>query len=241
MNIPTGTEIETTDTTVDDSVRALVDLRDRTLQKSRIAFGNRVSAIDRGTDQVSDAAQAIIKKWADRFDELEDEADKDIAKLVKHEPIVRELTALKGIGPLLAAKIVAMIDIGRADSVSALWRYAGYGVTDGQRDRPVAGQQRCYNARLKTTLYLVAGSFLKCSSPYRAVYDSSRAYYEANRPDWTKAHQHAAAMRRMIKLFLSHLYVRWRTLAGLPIRAPYVQERLGHTHMQTPEAFGWPA
>lgn len=226
-------------TTVDDSVRAIVDLRDRTLQKSRIAFGNRLSAIERGVDVVSDDAKAIIEKWQTRFDDLEAEADKDIAKLVKHVPIVKELTALRGIGPLLAAKIVSMIDITRADSVSALWRYSGYGVTEGERDRPKAGEPRNYNARLKTTLYLVAGSFLKSSSPYRAIYDSSKAYYEANRPEWTKAHIHAASLRRMIKIFLSHLYVRWRTLEGLPVRVPYSHERLGHTSMEEPTAYGW--
>lgn len=226
---------------IDDSVRALVDLRDRTLQKSRIAFGNRTDAIERGADVVSDDAKAIIEKWQQRFDDLESEAEKDIAKLVKREPIVQELTALRGIGPLLAAKMVAMIDIHRAESVSALWRYSGYGVTNGQRDRPTAGVKLNYNSRLKTTLYLVAGSFLKCGSPYRAIYDSSRAYYEANRPEWTKAHQHQAALRKMIKIFLSHLYVRWRTLEGLPVRAPYVHDKLGHTSEFEAVEFGWPA
>lgn len=224
---------------IDDSVRALVDLRDRTLQKSRIAFGNRVDAITRGADVTSEEAQKIIAKWGDLFDTLEAEADKDIKKLVKHEPIIQELVELKGIGFLLAAKMVAMIDIHRAETVSALWRYSGYGVTDGARDKPTPGQKLCYNSRLKTTLYLVAGSFLKANSPYRRVYDDSRAFYEANRPDWTKAHQHQASMRRMIKLFLSHLYARWRALEGLPVRAPYVHEKLGHTHLEQPETFGW--
>lgn len=232
-----------------DAVRALVDLRDRTLQKSRIAFGNRVSALDRGVDEADPAARAIIEKWFARFEELEKEADKDIASLVGDIEIVKELTELKGIGKLLAAKIVAMIDIERADTVSALWRYSGYGVVQiekdgelvGERERPTKGEKLHYNIRLKTTLYLVATSFLRCGSPYRAIYDSSKAMYEVNRPEWTRAHIHAASMRRMTKVFLSHLWKRWRTLESLPTRALYVHERLGHTSYEEPENYGWKA
>lgn len=238
--IDTTTE-EATGTTIDDSLRALVDLRDRTLQKSRIAFGNRLDAIERGADVVSDQARVILEKWQARFEELEKEADKDIAALVGDSPIVADLTALKGVGNLLAAKTIAMIDIYRADTVSALWRYCGYGVSEGERERPKAGEKLHYNIRLKTTLYLVSTSFLRCNSPYRAIYDSSKEYYQANRLEWTKAHIHAAAMRKMTKVFLSHLWERWRTLEELPTRDLYVHERLGHTHQYKASDFGWPS
>lgn len=224
-----------------DAVRALVDLRDRTLQKSRIAFGNRISALERGADTADPATQKILAKWHERFEELEKEADKDIALLVGDIEIVKQLTALKGVGRLLAAKLVAMIDIERADTVSALWRYAGYGVVDGARERPQKGEKLHYNIRLKTTLYLIATSFLRASSPYRAIYDSSKANYEANRPDWNKARIHAASMRRMIKVFLAHLWNRWRTLEGLSTRPLYVHEKLGHTSKERAEDYGWPA
>lgn len=231
---------ETTTIRPNDAVRALVDLRDRTLQKSRIAFGNRVSALERGADAADDVTQKIFAKWHERFEELEKEADKDIAALVDGVAIVKQLTELKGIGRLLAAKVVAMIDIERADTVSALWRYAGYGVVEGGRERPVKGEKLHYNIRLKTTLYLVATSFLRCGSPYRALYDSSKAYYEANRPEWNKARIHAASLRRMIKVFLAHLWMRWRELEGLPTRALYAHERLGHSSYEAPETYGWP-
>lgn len=229
-----------TPTRPNDAVRALVDLRDRTLQKSRIAFGNRVSALERGADAADETTAKIMAKWHERFEELEKEADKDIAALVGDIAIVQQLTEIKGIGPMLAAKVVAMIDIERCETTSQLWRYAGYGVVEGQRERPMKGEKLHYNMRLKTTLYLVATSFLRAGSPYRAIYDSSKAMYEANRPDWTKAHIHAASMRRMIKVFLNHLYVRWRTLEGLPIREPYSHERLGHSSYEAPESYGWP-
>ena len=225
---------------MDPSIRPIVDLRDRTLQKSRIAFTNRIAAVERGSDVMDEASLAMIEKWQARFEELEKEADADIAGLVKDEPIVEQLTHLKGIGSLLAAKLVSAIDIQRADTVSALWRYAGYAVNgDGQRERPTKGERLHYNVRLKTTCYLVAVSFLRSNSPYRSVYDQARTYYADNRPEWTKAHQHQAALRKMTKVFLSHLWLVWRTLEGLETGQPYIIGKGNHTHYLAPVQFGW--
>lgn len=224
---------------MNDTLRVLVDLRDRTLQKSRIGFSNRLSAIARGADQSDSDSQAILERWQTRFDELEKEADSDIRALCDGVEIIEHMTVIKGIGALLAAKVVSMIDIERAGTVSALWRYAGYAVMDGERERPTKGEKLHYNKRLKTTCYLVATSFLRSGSPYRKIYDTAREYYAANRPDWTKLHCHEAALRKMIKLWLSHLWLTWRTLEGLPVSNPYVHEKLGHEHYMPPSDFGW--
>lgn len=221
-------------------LRALVDLRDRQIQKARIQFGNRVDALERGVDNGFPQQMAVAEKWAMRFQLLEEELDKDIADAVKHYAIYDYVSSLKGIGPILAAKLIAMIDIEQSPNISSLWRYAGYAVIDGERERPVKGEKLHYNKRLKTTCYLIGSSFLKCGSPYREVYDSARVYYEANRPDWTKGHQHNAAMRKMIKRFLSHLWQVWRELEGLEVTEPYVQSRLGHDSIDSPAAYGWP-
>ncbi len=225
---------------MDNTLRSLVDLRETVIQRTRIAFGNRLSAIERGADQAADSERQRIEHWAETFDELNKALDAEIAEEVKDIQIVQHMRNVKGIGPMLAAKIIAMIDISRSDTVSALWRYAGYAVVEGKREYPTKGQRLHYNTRLKSTLYLLAGSFLKSNSPYRRVYDDARVYYEANRPDWTKSHQHLASMRKMIKVFLSHLWERWRMLEGLPVRPLYVQERLGHEHYMDATEFGWP-
>ena len=140
---------------------------------------------------------------------------------------------------MTAAKIISMIDIERAPHVSSLWRYAGYAVFDGEREKPTKGEKLHYNKRLKTACYLLGGSFLKSNSPYRKEYDSAREYYDANRPEWTKAHCHQAAMRKMIKLFLQHYWVVARTLEGLPVTMPYVHDKLGHAHYYPPQDYGW--
>jgi len=220
-------------------IRSLVDLRDKTLQKARIGMTNRIKAVERGSDEMSPEQVEILKIWTARFEELEKDVENQIKELAKDSYIIQQMTAVKGVGLVLAAKVSSMIDIRRADTVSALWRYAGYAVMDGKRERPVKGEKLHYNVRLKSACYLIGSSFLRSNSPYRRVYDSARDYYQANRPEWTKAHQHQAAMRKMIKTWLSHLWLVWRTAEGLPTRSLYVNDYLGHDHYYAPDEFGW--
>ncbi len=224
----------------DSLLRALVDLRDRQIQKTRIQFSNRLSALENDADNPSGSKQQVtVERWLDVFSTLEKSLDKDIAIEVSLYPIFDEMSNIKGIGPMLSAKIISMVDIDRANTVSALWRYAGYAVVNGERERPIKGEKLHYNKRLKTSLYLVATSFLRSGSPYRTIYDNNKTRYQETKSDWTKAHIHNASNRKMIKLFLSHLWERWRILEDLPIRRAYVLEQLGHTTVYTPQDFGW--
>lgn len=279
----------------DQILRALVDLRDRQIQKARIQFNNRLSAIDRQTDESNGSGQrVVVERWLDVFKELEKKLDKDIASFVKDIPIYEEMSNIKGLGPMLSAKMLAMIDIEVPDTITALWQYCGYGqeeywVSDkgevqapvtgmkwvtkkptegveilrsieGKKflirhspaprpewikrrmiSRPVAGWMLSYNKRLKTSLYQLGGSFLKSKSPYRDIYDTYRVEYKRKHPDWTKMHLHLAANRKMIKIFLSHFWTRWRTLEGLPVTEPYVFRVLGHSKndFYPSEDFGW--
>jgi len=45
------------------------------------------------------------------------------------------------------------------------------------------------------------------------------------------------AMRKMIKLFLSHLWLIWRKAEGLSITAPYVHAIKKHADYRPPEDF----
>lgn len=46
---------------------------------------------------------------------------------------------------------------------------------------------------------------------------------------WTDNHVHMAALRKMEKIFLAHLWEQWRIAEGLPTRREYVFDCLGHT------------
>jgi hypothetical protein len=72
-----------------------------------------------------------------------------------------------GIGPVLAAGLSAYIDVGKANSVSALWKYCGQ--APGY-DRPVKGVKLPYHARLKTLCWKLGDSFVKVSGKEGSVY-----------------------------------------------------------------------
>jgi 5'-3' exonuclease len=112
-------------------------------------------------------------------------------------------------------------------------------------DRLTAGFIAPFNQFLRTKMVGVLGSsFIKCGSPYREFYDNMKIRLEAEETgiqglaegkekSWnetTPKHRHNAAMRYMIKMFLKDLYVAWRTIEGLEVRAPYQEEYLGHKH-----------
>lgn len=111
-------------------------------------------------------------------------------------------------------------------------------------DRLARGYVSPYNLFLKKKMLgVLATCFLRSKSPYSEYYynykfrlEHSERITEESRTkqvawqDATKSHRHAAALRYMMKMFLRDLYVAWRTIEGLPVRAPYQEEYLGHTH-----------
>lgn len=247
-------------------LRPLIDTRDRQIQKSRIAFANRVQAIEEGRDEASSVVLSLLKKYEQRFRDLEDELNSDIMIIAKEIPIIQELVNVKGISWILAGRLVGMIDISIPSTPSALWRYCGLGVLpwcedcekfleggtkvcphcDGKNivmkaERLVKGEAAHFSKRLKTTCYNIGTSFLKCNSTYRLIYDRARASYDESRPEWNDMRKHFSGLRKMVKLFLSHLWERWRIEEGLPTRTPYAIHYLDHEDYLSPEQFGWPA
>jgi len=234
-----------------NNVRSLVDARNQ-IQKARISFENRVGAIERGTDDpvvIEGEVNPISQKYFKIFDDLEKNLTGDLEREAADVPIVKQMVNLNGISFTTAAQLYSMIDISRCPTISALWRYAGYGCgEDGVIDRIKKGEKSCFNRRLKCLLHVVATNFLRSKkrSPFRDVYDKAKKKYEKKieNGEWEKkngwkAHVHMAAMRKMKKIFLATLWTRWRELEGLQIRTPYVEEYLKHNHIYKPEDFGW--
>lgn len=222
-----------------DSLRALADLREG-LQKTRVAFQNRIDAIERGADQADARTLEILRFWKERLEEIEGVVSADIAELSQSIPIIQRMIAVKGCGLILAARIVAHIgDIRRFPTVSKLWRFAGYAVIDGRAERMRKGEKAHYNRRLKVACWVLASSLIRSDGPYRVEYDRAREHYDRTHPEWSADHKHKAAMRKVIKLFLAHLWEAWRELEGLDIRPPYALERLGHTTMKSRFEYGW--
>lgn len=202
------------------------------LQKIRIALGNRVDAIVRGADE-GDAE--LLRRWYNSFVQLEEQVEAEIRKTASTHPVYKWLTSIKGVGPTLAAKLIALVGpdeaMAKRDTPSKLWAFAG--LAPGQR--LVKGQKASYNRRLKSLLYVIGTSILKARGPVSQYYYAAKERYQAQRPDWTPSHCHLAAMRKMSKVLLACLWEVWRESIGEPTRALYVVEKLGHKHVIRPD------
>jgi hypothetical protein len=115
-------------------------------------------------------------------------------------------------------------------------------------DKKTAGFVSPYNIALKTAMLGIVGSnFVRSKqnsvSPYKVDFylpykqrleNSSKEVIHYGKPkpwkDVTPKHRHEAAVRYMIKMFLIDIYKNWREIEGLPVRASYQEEYLGHTH-----------
>ncbi len=177
------------------------------------------------------------------------------------------LSQIKGIGPRLGGMLIGLIDIRRANTVSALWRYAGqavvfpcqhcefvtsrvdtlrehheikhkkesFEVSSGKAERPVKGEKLHYNALLKKTMYLIARQFIMAGTePYNGFYREAKERYTREREGWRPGRIELAARRKMVKMFLSHLWLKWREAEGLPVGMPYVHAIKGHTNYTPP-------
>jgi len=181
-----------------------------------------------------------IKKRRDNVFGMEKAIEKMLAKEIHEHPLWKTfLSEVKGVGESIAAVIISEFDINKAPTVSNLWSFAG--LAPG-KDKKEKGKKCPFNQFLRAKLCGVLGSsFLKCNSPYREFYDNMKKRLESidwgmksknpTNKDRPKAgHQHKAANRYMIKMFLRDLYVAWRTLKGLEVRPPYQEEYLQHKH-----------
>lgn len=207
------------------------------LQKQRVAVSNMLRSYDDGDESW---AKGRVASLLDTLSHHEEVAEEYLIERAEEREIFEAMCAVKGVGPVRAACLIAQIDFSKADTVSSLWRYAGYGVRDdGTRDRPIKGERLRYRSSLKKECYLLGVSLLRCGSPYADEYYRAKRYYTENR-DWTDGHIHMASLRKMIKLFLSHTWEVGRMLEGLEIRRTYVEEHLGHDGISTPQEYGWP-
>ena len=111
-------------------------------------------------------------------------------------------------------------------------------------DKLTPGHVSPFNQNLRTALVgVLADGFIKQQNYYAMEFYypyKARLEQEENEvlhigkdvkwKDVSKGHRDRAAKRYMIKMFIKDLYVAWRTLEGLPVRAPYQEEYLGHKH-----------
>ena len=210
---------------LDYYLRVYLDTREY-LKRAR----QRMKAMDKNT-RVGNWPREQEWNFIQVYEQHKNELKKKLLQECNKRPDHRWMKKFPAIGPVTEAALLAKVDIRKADTVSSLWRFCGLGVEpDGTRQRPMKRKKRTYCAFLKTILIHNLGKLALISTrrsrgqksahyvypQYRAVYERFRSEYTKNRPAWSKTHVHNAAVRRVVKEYVKHLWLRWRQEQKLP-------------------------
>ena len=107
--------------------------------------------------------------------------------------------------------------------------------------RRIIGYQSNWNDKLKVLAWKTGTSFVKQTptrSKYRKLYDKIKAEEHKLHPNrikkksktlYSDGHLHNRAMRKVVKIFLAHLWQTWRRQKGLETTEPYAKQLLGHS------------
>jgi Transposase IS116/IS110/IS902 family len=169
-----------------EEARYLVD-QYYVLQDTRIRADGQVRAM-RETREPH-----LVLVWlGDNAARLEASIKTALQKFVEAQRPGRWLLSVYGIGPVIAAGLLAHINIERAATAGAIWRFAGLDPTVKWEK----GQKRPWNARLKLLSWKAGESFKKFSGRDECVYGQiyrERKTLEVSRNQEGKFKEQAAA------------------------------------------------
>ena len=223
------------------------------VQKIRIQAELRIKAFVRD-ERLTEERAGALHFWLDEsLKKFEGIIKKEVATLLKDVPAWTEfMKDVKGVGPCLAGSLVSgIVDISRFNHVSSLWHYCGMHVVDGEAPRRKRGEKLNWHPFLRMTIYKLTDSFIKQNAEkclYRRLYDEKKAFYQEKYPEpvtvkqgtreitkYTKGHIHNMAKRYAGKMFLSHLWAKWRALEGLSVSDPWIIAHGDHADIIGPE------
>lgn len=213
-----------------DEARFLVDTY-YIIQEDRKRSASQVRTLGENAEPHS-----MLQWFATQSKMLENQIKKALDAYSASSPVGLWARSQDGIGPVLAAGLLAHIDIEKANTAGKLWRFAGLDPTSKWNK----GQKRPWNADLKVLCWKIGESFVKVSGKEEAYYGQvylRRKAYEQMRNDkgelaeqaenilktknigkTTEAYKHysigklppahiyARAKRYTVKLFLSHYH-----------------------------------
>lgn len=238
-------------------LKTMVDDREQ-FMKLVFKINNQLLAYKRGTDEANSETEVSLQETIEAIKPVLETKEKLIEKWVrehrKENPFLNAMMDIKGMGTQTAAYLLAYIDLKKANHASSLWAYVGF--DKPAKDRYTKGEAGGGNKRLRTALHRWEETQIKCRSPYRDVYDRTKAKLEVSyKMVWSRntqgkwvyvewcatkpCHRHGAAMRAMAKHLLADYWFVGRTMLGLDTTPLYAVAQLGHSTVISPEERGW--
>lgn len=139
--------------------RYLVDLYYQ-VQEFRKATGNQIRSLGK------DEPGALIQGIFGSLEKVEGRIKKGLDYYTDTQPMGQWGKEIVGIGPVIAAGLLANIDLTKCRTAGSIWRFAGLDPTQTWEK----GQKRPWNASLKRLCWLIGESFVKVSGNPKSMY-----------------------------------------------------------------------
>lgn len=140
------------------------------MQEGRIASTSRVRDLTK-----SEEPAAVMDYTRAQMELLEGQVARALRWYVEAQPLGIWMTAVTGIGPVIAAGLLSTIDYENTNSASRVWKFAGL-TPDSVWEK---GQKRPWNPFLKTLAYKIGESFVKVQNNEKDMYGRFYAYRKA--------------------------------------------------------------
>jgi len=134
-------------------------------------------------------------------------------------------------------------------TVSKYWAWWGLHVVDGHAPKRRRGSRINWSPKMRVLAWKIGKQFVMHGDRYRDIYLEYKRRLQRERPTPQdcpryeeckatlkkrekppcKGHIENMSRRYAVKMFVSHLWEKWRRLEGLPVRDPYAIDRLGHS------------
>lgn len=165
----------------DNQARYLVDTY-YTIQKARIRTGNQTKGLERDAKKSGNEPEPheALDTFARDFAVHEDNIKRVLNGYVAFHPMAWFFENTLGVGPVLAAGLLAHIDIARCPTVGHIWSFAGLNPNTSW-DK---GQKRPWNTGLKTICWKIGDSFVKLSGRADSYY--SQVYRQRKAEEWRR-------------------------------------------------------
>lgn len=145
------------------------------IQKNRIRCERQIDTLKKFGEPFS-----LVEYCAKQFKYMEAQVAITLDTYSKNHPLGKWPRSICGIGPVLAAGLLAFIDVRKTETAGGIWRFAGIDPTIVWNK----GELRPYNQVLKTILYKCGESFIKVRNNKNDVY--GKLYFERKEREWAK-------------------------------------------------------
>lgn len=253
-----------------DGARQLVALYYR-IQRFRIALTNRIGAKNRdetkaikADEPIKTEPNAFVTFAAHELHTLEKNIAKAMAIFTEGQEESRWAKDVYGIGPVLAAGLVAYVDPERSVTAGQLWSFAGL----NPQKKWGKGETRPFHPGLKVHAWRIGASFWRTHKSPKSFYGAMIAKRKAEEVSKNERREFRAlaeqslrernikdaklkatyqdgrlpagrlqlrAQRIGVKLFLAHWLETARKARGLPVPLPYPIAHQGHAHVISPD------